>query len=74
MHSSQYDEAVEIAKNVANSIVVGKPNDEGVRIGPISNRTQYEKVKRLIDIGIEEGATLVCGGTDLPKDLRMDSL
>ena len=67
VHSSQYDEAVEIAKNVANSIVVGKPNDEGVRIGPISNRTQYEKVKRLIDIGIEEGATLVCGGTDLPE-------
>ena len=67
VHSSQYDEAIEIAKNVANSIVVGKPNDEGVRIGPISNRTQYEKVKRLIDIGIEEGATLVCGGTDLPE-------
>ena len=70
VHSSQYDEAVEIAKNVANSIVVGKPNDEGVRIGPISNRTQYEKVKRLIDIGIEEGATLVCGGTDLPEGLE----
>ena len=70
VHSSQYDEAVEIAKNVANSIVVGKPNDEGVRIGPISNRTQYEKVKRLIDIGIEEGATLVCGGTDLPQGLE----
>ena len=66
VHSSQYDEAVEIAKNVADSIVVGKPTDDGVRIGPISNRTQYEKVKRLIDIGVEEGATLVCGGTDLP--------
>ena len=70
VHSSQYDEAVEIAKNVANSIVVGKPNDEGVRIGPISNRSQYEKVIRLIDIGIEEGATLVCGGTHLPDGLE----
>ena len=70
VHSSQYDEAVEIAKNVANSIVAGKPNDEGVRIGPISNRTQYEKVKRLIEIGIEEGATLICGGTDLPEGLE----
>jgi len=70
VHSSQYDEAVEIAKNVANSIVVGKPTDEGVRIGPISNRAQYEKVKRLIDIGVEEGATLVCGGTDLPDGLN----
>ena len=70
IHSSQYDEAVEIAKNVANSVVVGKPTDEEVKIGPISNRTQYEKVKRLIDIGIEEGATLVCGGTDLPEGLE----
>ena len=69
IHSSQYDEAVEIAKNVASSIIVGKPNDEEVRIGPISNRTQYEKVKRLIEIGVEEGATLVCGGTELPEGL-----
>ena len=71
---SIFDEAIEIAKNVANSIVVGKPNDEGVRIGPISNRTQYEKVKRLIDIGIEEGAILFAAGLIYLKDLRMDSL
>ena len=66
VHSSQYVQAIEIARNVADSIVVGMPTDEGVRIGPISNRVQYEKVKRLIDIGIEEGANLVCGGTELP--------
>ncbi len=68
VHSSQYDKAVEIAKTVAESTVVGSPEEEGVRIGPISNKTQYDKVKRLIQVGIDEGAKLVTGGPELPSN------
>ena len=60
-----YEKAVEIAVEVANSTTVGDPNGE-YRIGPISNRTQYEKIIRMIEIGIEEGAKLVAGGIDKP--------
>ena len=74
VHSSQYDEAVEIAKNVANSIVVGKPNDEGVRIGPISNRTQYEKVKDLLKLVLKKAQLLFAAELIYLKGLRMGSL
>ena len=67
--SKNYDKAVEAAVQVANSTVVGAPEDEGVKIGPISNKVQYEKVQRLIQIGIDEGARLVAGGLGLPDGI-----
>jgi delta 1-pyrroline-5-carboxylate dehydrogenase len=60
-----YDKAVKIAIASANSTTVGDPNGE-FRIGPIANKTQYEKIIKLIEIGIEEGATLVAGGAEKP--------
>ena len=67
--SKNYDRAVEAAAEVANLTVVGSPEDEGVKIGPISNKVQYEKVQRLIQIGIDEGARLVAGGLGRPDGL-----
>ena len=67
--SKNYDMAVEAAAEVANSTIVGSPEDEGVKIGPISNKVQYEKVQRLIQIGIDEGARLVAGGLGRPDGL-----
>ena len=67
--SKNYDAAVEAAVQVANSTIVGAPEDEGVKIGPISNKVQYEKVQRLIQIGIDEGARLVAGGLGRPEGI-----
>ena len=63
--SKNYDQAVEIATLTANNTSVGDPQGE-FRIGPIANKTQYEKILRLIELGIEEGATLVAGGVERP--------
>ena len=63
--SKNYDKAVEIAVATANSTTVGDPNGE-FRLGPIANKVQYEKILKLIEIGIEEGATLVAGGIEKP--------
>ena len=63
--SSNYDKAVEIAAATANATTVGDPNEDH-RLGPISNKTQYEKVLKMIEIGIEEGARLVAGGMEKP--------
>ena len=63
--SKNYDKAVEVAAATAKSTTVGDPHGE-FRIGPIANKTQYEKIIRLIELGIEEGATLVAGGTEMP--------
>ena len=67
--ANNYDKAVEIAKSVAAKTSAGDPLDENSRMGPISNKAQYEKVVRMIQIGIDEGATLVAGGTELPEGL-----
>ncbi|MDA7788968.1 aldehyde dehydrogenase family protein [Gammaproteobacteria bacterium] len=63
--STNYDKAVEVASSTAQSTTVGDPHGE-FRMGPIANKAQYEKVLRMIEIGIEEGATLVAGGTERP--------
>ena len=67
--AKNYDKAVEVAVATANNTTVGDPNGE-FRIGPIANKTQYEKIIKLIEIGIEEGATLVAGGVESLKDVR----
>ncbi len=63
--AKNYDKAVEVAVQTANNTSVGDPLGE-FRIGPIANKAQYEKILRMIEIGIEEGATLVAGGIEKP--------
>mgnify|MGYP001427961074 CR=1 FL=1 len=67
---ANYDLAISVAKEVAEKTIVGDPKDENTRIGPISNKTQYEKILRLIQIGIDEGASLVTGGVERPDGLE----
>ena len=64
--SKNYDKAVEVAALTAKNTTVGDPHGE-FRIGPIANKVQYEKILRLIELGIEEGATLVAGGIEKPE-------
>ncbi len=64
-----HDQAVQIAKAVAEGVKVGPPFAEGTRIGPVVSQAQWEKIQRLIQKGIEEGATLVTGGCGRPDGL-----
>ena len=64
------DEASKYAVAAASDMSTGNPLDEDIYLGPISNRTQYEKVQDLIQKGIDEGATLACGGTGRPDGLE----
>ncbi|MFM0211498.1 aldehyde dehydrogenase family protein [Paraburkholderia sediminicola] len=66
----RYDEAVTIAAAVANAVKVGDPADPATKMGPISNRAQYEKVQHMIRVGIEEGARLAAGGPGRPEGLE----
>lgn len=67
--AARHDEAVAIAKEAAGAIVVGDPRAEGSRLGPVVSRAQWEKIQGLIQQGIDEGATLVVGGTGRPEGL-----
>ena len=63
------DDATKFAVAAAESMTTGDPQNEEIFLGPISNKTQYEKVQYLIQEGIDEGAQLACGGIDRPAGL-----
>jgi aldehyde dehydrogenase (NAD+) len=66
---AKHDEAVKLAKQVAESFTVGSPMDPKTRLGPLVSKTQQERVRGFIKKGIEEGATLVTGGAEQPEHL-----
>jgi aldehyde dehydrogenase (NAD+) len=48
----------------------GDPSQDGRHIGPLVNKTQWEKVQGLIAKGMEEGATLETGGPGRPDGVE----
>lgn len=68
--ASRHDEALEIAKKTAETVVVGDPASENTTMGPLVSEMQFDKVQGLIQKGIDEGATLVTGGTGRPDGLN----
>ncbi len=63
------NEAVEIAREAAAAVKPGAPGDAATVIGPVVSETQWKRIEDLIQKGIDEGATLVCGGTGKPEGL-----
>jgi aldehyde dehydrogenase (NAD+) len=64
-----HDEVVRLAKASAEATTVGDPLKDGIKVGPLVSRTQFERVQDYIRKGIEEGATLVAGGPGKPEGL-----
>jgi aldehyde dehydrogenase (NAD+) len=62
-------QALEYAKAAAEAQVVGDPQDAATTMGPLVSELQFNKVQRLIEIGIAEGATLVAGGLGRPAGI-----
>lgn len=61
--------AIEAARVAADNIGIGDPAVSGNHIGPVVNKVQFDKIQGLIQAGIDEGATLVAGGTGRPDHL-----
>jgi 5-carboxymethyl-2-hydroxymuconic-semialdehyde dehydrogenase len=51
----------------AKRIPVGNPLDEATIIGPMISAAHLRKVRGYIEKGVQEGATLTCGGVDRPS-------
>lgn len=68
--ADRHDEALVIAKAAAEAIKVGDPQADGTDLGPVVSRQQFDKIQRLIEAGIKEGATLVTGGPGRPDGLN----
>jgi aldehyde dehydrogenase (NAD+) len=66
VHRSQRDEAVAIARQAVETVRIGDPLDAKTTMGPLVSKAQFDKVQGLIERGIQEGATVVCGGAGRP--------
>ncbi|HMK87841.1 MAG TPA: aldehyde dehydrogenase family protein [Steroidobacteraceae bacterium] len=66
---ARMEEAIRIAREAASQVTVGDPKGN-FTIGPVVSQRQFEKIQGLIQKGIDEGATLVAGGTGRPEGLR----
>ncbi|NGO14672.1 aldehyde dehydrogenase family protein [Streptomyces sp. HC44] len=60
VHREQYDEAVELAAAAAEKY--------GDRIGPVASAKQQARVRGYIEKGVAEGARLVAGGPESPRE------
>jgi len=63
---SIYDDAVETARRVAESVEVGASDMPGLHLGPVVSARQYDRIQSLIKVGLHEGAQLVAGGLGRP--------
>ncbi len=68
--AERHDEALVVAKEAADAFRTGDPNAAESDLGPVVSQIQYDKIQRLIEAGIAEGATLVAGGPGRPEGLN----
>jgi aldehyde dehydrogenase (NAD+) len=64
--ASRMDEAKAIAASAAATVTVGQAPGA---IGPVVSEAQWNKVQRLIESGMAEGAALIAGGPGRPDGL-----
>lgn len=67
--ASRYEEVKALARQLAESFVLGDPREETTRLGPLASAAQRERVLAYIRKGLEEGAELVTGGAERPEGL-----
>ena len=67
VQKSIYADFVQKFTERTRRITVGDPLDENTIIGPMISANHLEKIRRYIEMGSKEGATLMCGGLDAPR-------
>jgi aldehyde dehydrogenase (NAD+) len=67
VHEKVYDRFVRQFVARAESLVVGDGLDEETQVGPLNSESQLNTVMKYVQAGLDEGATLACGGHRLRK-------
>jgi len=66
VQQSIYADFVQKFVDRARRLRVGDPQDESTIVGPMISQGHLAKVRSYIELGPQEGATLLCGGLDSP--------
>jgi aldehyde dehydrogenase (NAD+) len=69
VHESVIDEFTESAMMIGSMVSYGNPFDPDVTSAPLINTRQVERVLSYVSRGVDEGATLLCGGERAGDDL-----
>ena len=64
-----YAQAVELAAKYGAEVPVIRASDKGKGIGPLASKRQWDTVQRYIQIALDEGARMVCGGLGRPAGM-----
>jgi len=67
IHHSIKDELLERVVARARAMKLGDPTKPETEMGPLAFEEQFRKVKSYVEFGIDDGATLLCGGKE-PED------
>lgn len=67
VHTALHDALVAGLKAFCEHMVIGHGLDPATHVGPLISAAHCAKVCGYIESGIAEGATLVCGGKQLPR-------
>jgi aldehyde dehydrogenase (NAD+) len=63
-------EVIAAARQATETTKVGDPLAEDTGVGPLASKAQFNKVERLINKGVEEGAKLIAGGPGRPEGIN----
>ena len=67
--AARMDAAIKAAQGAAQAITIDDPQADGMAMGPVVSKAQYNRIQSLIEKGTEE-ATLIAGGAGRPEHLN----
>ncbi|QJY48035.1 aldehyde dehydrogenase family protein [Pseudonocardia broussonetiae] len=67
-HESIQPRLVEALAEIARNVRVGDGTDPDVRLGPVNNRPQFDRVRDLVTDAVGHGARVAAGGSALDRD------
>jgi aldehyde dehydrogenase (NAD+) len=60
----------QIARRTAEAVTVGDPDPKSNSIGPVVSKIQFDRIQKLIEKGVAEGAKVLVGGPGRPAGLE----
>lgn len=70
VEAAVHDAFVAKLQTAVEALTVGDPRQQGVQIGPVIDENQLTQNLKYIEIGKQEGATLLTGGQEVERDTR----
>jgi acyl-CoA reductase-like NAD-dependent aldehyde dehydrogenase len=68
VHTDVHDELAEALAEIAKTVRVDDGTVEGVQLGPLNNKPQFDRVKMLVEDAVGQGATALSGGRALDRE------